>query len=930
MEQYPALVEEDPCLQFLETEPGEVAEQHVNDGPHRLSSSSQPFSSQDHIPRQDVPSFLIDGNALIQATFAADNNVFGDNAAQDNLTSFQTDGFIDDLWSSDVPEENPLRTELTIPDYQEPAEASWDHTTYSQVDNACHTDDIILDHAYQPDWEGILHLQTLQDQTPEPYGASWNLSTFNSQLKVDTERMSEHLLSSFASRNNGMPIRLSLRESCLQGIRVRQNTTFDLDSMYSTATCLSVARQGIQLCLNASPTWNLPRHNHEYVSVTVADNQHVPESMARKSIPMWQVPHFLFGQFGHMNACKLYLFAPHLYSPTCDGPSKVKWRDIDEFYEHFVWPAVRQSYPTDVLQHLRLESISGPLPSRGSTEEAHGLPRSKTRFQTLPGHSLEQVWTTIQANIQNSRSALRNRWASCFLHCCIEGRKLVYKFRSWEDWAIICQSLEHHVDFDKLTGIKYDIGMEVCLEHQSALAGSRQALVLLHKKAATEAWLSRNHISSSKQRLYSFSHTNDAHHGCGESIDADASGISYVSCYNSIKNVWADARAPDPFQHVPTAAYVAQDDHAQDALYISLRRALYKSGHANVTSRSTAQQSLDRICQRLNHALANASTRTFGVRYEYRVAHRWVHPLVNALIDSPDLSPRHYILDAHQLVSLPWFVLSSKDIAEFLQLKLRVYKDMLVKATTQQDHVLAWTAEILLKTTLISSPAEWHSITRGTRRMPVTVDRRSPDRYNVPVLVQGRFTASVQEDGAYQGMERIGQRNAKAKLAISQRARLLRRLTHQCGGTNTQPESMDALVLAILDQYQFDLTTLLKRRGLWKDGDVQSSCLDLTSRAAVSNHVRWLRLYDGAGRSTIHDQFNLYFPRQAPWSYSSGGWQNLLYLGAYAHAMSSLAPVGADRLRHDLERGFVRFNILPYTSSPYRFWRDKSKWITFQ
>jgi hypothetical protein len=163
--------------------------------------------------------------------------------------------------------------------------------------------------------------------------------------------------------------------------------TWDVDSIISWATCLSINR-GLYVSYHSPPTRNL------------ASNMHV----FHQGKPLHIIPHLRLGSGRQSPQFGVYVFFPGI-SHVCRITTYLTKNERRMWIDELLLPAIRHYCPPDVVQHhpRSFDDVESKAYSRRQREACSGMVRSRMDMHHyLPQEYLQQIWHYMRQRAERS------------------------------------------------------------------------------------------------------------------------------------------------------------------------------------------------------------------------------------------------------------------------------------------------------------------------------------------------------------------------------------------------------------------------------------------------------------------------------------------------------------------------------------------------
>ncbi|KAL6353694.1 hypothetical protein LRP88_13007 [Fusarium phalaenopsidis] len=360
------------------------------------------------------------------------------------------------------------------------------------------------------------------------------------------------------------------KQACLHTEHSRQTppvVSFDIDSILGFVTSPATAVHGIRFY--SAPQYSQNISTDVHLTLDRVD----PDPERPRLIPsrLKDVPHFIFARAEGADFITFHLFFPHL--PCSNNFSRLTDEQLSRWFDDIFYPAVRQVYDVDQLQHLPASYRHALATCRAPKVEDRLLETPSYRTQLrmtyfLPPQGLQQLWDRILAAVRQP-GFQDFRDPELFFEA--KGTKLLFKYPDApSDLLAVMENFDcklHHVlDFSHICSdrLYIDVGKETCPLHDSVL--SPEAQTYLWRRCCIRHHLNRlydGNIPKTGQNFYHESMLRDA--GGMTTLTPPSSrlrrgGILYGQMYSLTKEI-IDAARTFPFQN-PDLRHLALDPHS--------------------------------------------------------------------------------------------------------------------------------------------------------------------------------------------------------------------------------------------------------------------------------------------------------------------------------------------------------------------------------
>ncbi|KAL9571866.1 hypothetical protein ACKAV7_003855 [Fusarium commune] len=410
------------------------------------------------------------------------------------------------------------------------------------------------------------------------------------------------------------------KQACLhveQAPQTPPGISFDVDSILGFVDSPAVATHGIRFY--SAPQYGQNISTDVHLTLGRADL----DSERPRLIPsrLRDVPHFIFARAEGADFITFHLFFPHL--PCSHDFNRLTDEQFSRWFDDIFYPAVRQVYDTDRLQHLPASYRHALATCRAPQKENRLLETSNYRAQLqmsyfLSPQGLQQLWIHILAAV--CQPGLQD-FRDPELLIQAKGTKLLFKYPDApSDLLAAMNSFE-----DKLHGILdfshirsdrlyIDVGKETCPMPDDVPSPEPQTY--LWRRCCIRHHLSQlydGNIPKSGQNLYHESMLRDT--GAMTTLTPVRSrlrrgGILYGQMYSLAKEI-IDAARTYPFQN-PDLRLLALDPQ--------LRNGMQSIGGKPASGKNVTDRAYLASKRRCHYGLTDSKQRSFGVREEYRIS----------------------------------------------------------------------------------------------------------------------------------------------------------------------------------------------------------------------------------------------------------------------------------------------------------------------
>ncbi|WKT54414.1 hypothetical protein QSH57_004998 [Fusarium oxysporum f. sp. vasinfectum] len=351
--------------------------------------------------------------------------------------------------------------------------------------------------------------------------------------------------------------------------------TWDVDSIISWATCLSINR-GLYISYHSPPTRNL------------ASNMHI----FHQGTPLHIIPHLRLGSGRQSPQFGVYVFFPGI-SHVCRTTTYLTKNERRVWINELLLPAIRHHCPPDVVQHhpRSFDDVESKAYSR-QREACSGMVHSKMDMHHyLPQEYLQQIWYDMRQRSERSDLAM---FRGMFIVLSAKNIKLEAKSPTLQQCrAKIVDHLDHVLDWSKadLSNTWIDVGTED--------TATSEKCTFLHKTGSARVETRRSHPLRS-------------------------GGIAYAQRYNVNKDLfWTPAKQDRALFSEPNLEGLTCPPSLLDAWIVAARQ--YRNAGLATSDKSAPKlKRLRKVFQamkaRIGFALDSSANTSFGVREEYRIS----------------------------------------------------------------------------------------------------------------------------------------------------------------------------------------------------------------------------------------------------------------------------------------------------------------------
>ncbi|KAJ4181253.1 hypothetical protein NW759_017199 [Fusarium solani] len=410
------------------------------------------------------------------------------------------------------------------------------------------------------------------------------------------------------------------KQACLHTEHSRQTppvVSFDIDSILGFVTSPATAVHGIRFY--SAPQYGQNISTDVHLTLDRVD----PDPERPRLVPsrLKDVPHFIFARAEGADFITFHLFFPHL--PCSRDFNRLTDEQLSRWFDDIFYPAVRQVYDVDRLQHLPASYRHALATCRAPQVEGRLLETLNYQAQLrmsyfLPREGLQQLWDHVLTALR--RPGLQDfRDPELFMEA--KGTKLLFKYPDApSDLLAVMENFDcklHHVlDFSHICSdrLYIDVGKETCPLHDSV--PSPEAQTYLWRRCCIRHHLDHlydGNIPKTGQNFYYESMLRDA--GGMTTLTPPSSrlrrgGILYGQMYSLTKEI-IDAARTFPFQN-PDLRHLALDPQLRNGMQSICGK---PASGKNITDRAYLASK-----RRCHYGLTDSKQRSFGVREEYRIS----------------------------------------------------------------------------------------------------------------------------------------------------------------------------------------------------------------------------------------------------------------------------------------------------------------------
>ncbi|RKK90774.1 hypothetical protein BFJ68_g16369 [Fusarium oxysporum] len=258
------------------------------------------------------------------------------------------------------------------------------------------------------------------------------------------------------------------KQACLHVERppqTRPGISFDVDSLLGFVDSPAVATHGIRF-------YSAPQYGQNIsINVRLTLDRVDPDPDRPRLIPsrLRDVPHFIFARAEGADFITFHLFFPHL--PCSRDFNRLTDEQLSRWFDNIFYPAVRQVYDVDRLQHLPASYRHALATCRAPQVENRLLETSSYQAQLqmsyfLPPQGLQQLWDHVLAAV--CQPGLQDfRDPELFIQA--KGTKLLFEYPDAPSDLLAVMSrfdckLHRVLDFSHICSdrLYIDVGKETC------------------------------------------------------------------------------------------------------------------------------------------------------------------------------------------------------------------------------------------------------------------------------------------------------------------------------------------------------------------------------------------------------------------------------------------------------------------------------------
>ncbi|KAH7231323.1 uncharacterized protein BKA55DRAFT_714563 [Fusarium redolens] len=373
--------------------------------------------------------------------------------------------------------------------------------------------------------------------------------------------------------------------------------TWDVDSIISWATCLSVNR-GLYISYHSPPTRNLASNLHVY----------------HQGTPLHIISHLRLGSGRQSPQFGVYVFFPGI-SHVCQTTTYLTKKERRMWIDELLLPAIRHYCPPDVIQHhpRSFDDMESKAYSR-QREACSGMVRSKMDMHHyLPQEYLQQIWHYMEQRAERSDLAM---FRGMFIVLSAKIIKLEAKSTTLQQCrAKIVEHLHHVLDWSKvdLSNTWIDVGIED--------TATSEKCTFLHKSKCLESWIRSMKYSDNKP-LASSEHFNSCLTSQAGSARVETrrshplrnGSIAYAQRYNVNKDLfWTAAKQDSALFSEPNLEGLTCPPSLLDAWIVAARQ--YRNAGLATSDKSAPK------LKRLRKVFQAMKARIGFMRWEFN---RWL------------------------------------------------------------------------------------------------------------------------------------------------------------------------------------------------------------------------------------------------------------------------------------------------------------------
>ncbi|KAK2684297.1 hypothetical protein QWA68_016922, partial [Fusarium oxysporum] len=383
--------------------------------------------------------------------------------------------------------------------------------------------------------------------------------------------------------------------------------TWDIDSVISWASCLSITR-GLYVSYHSPVSRNLGSSIHVFHHGTA----------------LHLIPHLRLGSGRQSPHFSVYVFFPGI-SHVCRTTTYLTKEERRMWVDQLLLPAIRRYCPPDVIQHhpRSFDDVESKTYSRQRETCGGMVPNRMDMHQYLPQEYLPAIWHYMTQNTEQADLAV---FRGMFIVLSAKNIKLEAKSSTFQECRTkITAHLHQVLDWSKadLSNTWVDVGLEN--------TAASEKCTFLHKSRCLASWVHSMRYSDDKP-LISSEHFNWNLTGQAGSARVETrrshplrkGGIAYAQRYNVNKDLFSTASKRDSgLFGEPNLEGLTCPSSLLDAWIVAARQ-YRNAGLATSLQSAPKLKRLRKVFQamksRIRFALESSMETSFGVREEYRIS----------------------------------------------------------------------------------------------------------------------------------------------------------------------------------------------------------------------------------------------------------------------------------------------------------------------
>ncbi|KAH7111530.1 hypothetical protein EDB81DRAFT_829133 [Dactylonectria macrodidyma] len=455
------------------------------------------------------------------------------------------------------------------------------------------------------DWRGqpVLNLEQMAGHWKN-LGVPDSIGPTPLASEMDEEQITWPEWSSILSGGDTRP-NLDIERSQISSTSI--DRTWDVDSIFSWASCLSINR-GLYVSY------------HPPISRNISSNVHL--SHHDKALHL--IPHLRIGSGRQSPQFGVYVFFPGM-AHVCRTTSYLTDDERRLWIDRLFLPAIRRSCPPDVLQHhpRSFDDVKSKAHSR-RRELCSGIVQSNIDMHHyLPQEYLEAIWRYMTESTEDPGLV---KFRGMFIVVSAKNIKLEARSSTFHECrSKITTHLHQVLGWSKadLSRTWIDVGVEDTATHGSS--------TFLFKSRCLEPWIgSLRHsrqaplVSSEEFNWNLTGQAGSARAETRKTHPLRRGGIAYAQRYNVNKELFATAAKRDQgLFGEPQLEGLTCPPSLLDAWIVAARQ--YRSAGVATASKAAPQlkrlrKAFESMKARIRHALDASTQTSFGVREEYRIS----------------------------------------------------------------------------------------------------------------------------------------------------------------------------------------------------------------------------------------------------------------------------------------------------------------------